>query len=108
MDGVHGRGARSADTKLADPLAAEWTAMRIGLVQKDDVHRADISVHRDMVAGEILVDKGAVARVDVVLLDKRRADAPRHATDHLGARRLRIEDAAGSEHAEHASNAHLT
>src|SRR6266478_4897563 len=96
MDGIDDRGARSADTKLADPFAPERTAMRIGLVKKDDINRADVGIHRDMVAGQILIDEGAVARVDMVLLDQRRADPPRHATDHLGARGLRIEDAAAN------------
>src|ERR1700730_7414039 len=108
MDRVYDRGACPADTKLADALAAERTAMRIGFVQKHDVHRADIGVHRDMVARQILIDEGAVAQVDVVLLDQRRADPPRHAADHLGSRRLRIEDAAGRKYAEHTSHTHLT
>src|ERR1700737_955339 len=107
MDGIDDRGAGSADSKLADALAAQWTAVRIGLVQKHDVQRADVGVHRDMIARQILVDEGSVARVDVVLLDQRRSDAPRHAADHLRARRFYIENAAGREHAEHASNPHL-
>jgi hypothetical protein len=75
MDGVHDCSARPADAKLANALAA-WTAMRIGLGQKDDVQRADIGVYRDMVAGEILAHEGAIALVDDVFLHQRRTDAP--------------------------------
>src|SRR4029077_14193144 len=98
---------RPADAKLADALAVERTAVRIGFVEKHDVQRADVGVHCDMIAGQILVDEGAIARVDMVLFDQRGANPPRHASDHLGACCLRIQDATDREHAEHSSNAYL-
>ena len=42
---------------VPDALAAERAAMRIGLIQKHDIHRAHIGVHRDVVARQILIDE---------------------------------------------------
>ena len=81
--------------------------MGIVLVQKHDIHRANVGVDRDVVACQILVDEGAVALIDDVLFHQCRTDAPGHAADHLRARRLRIENAANREHAEHSPDAHL-
>src|SRR3954451_9946816 len=107
MNGVHDRCARAANTELADALASERTAMRIVLVQEHDIHLADIGVHCDVIAGQILVDEGPVPRVDVVLLRQSGADAPGHPADHLRARRLGVEDAADRELSEHAPDADL-
>src|SRR5262249_57260157 len=60
-----------------------------------------------MVARQVLVDERAVAEVDVIFLHQRSADAPDHAADHLRARGLGIENAAGRKHAEHAPNTYL-
>jgi hypothetical protein len=48
------------------------------------------------------------AQVHLISLHQRRADAPDHAADHLRARGLGVENAAGREHAEHAPHANLT
>jgi len=37
MDGVDDRRARPADAELADALAAEWVAVRVGLLEKHRV-----------------------------------------------------------------------
>src|SRR6266478_8743264 len=105
MDRVDDRRARAADAELAKPLAAERAAVRVGLIDKYRVDRADIGVHHDMVARQVLVDERAEALVDVVLLHQRAADAPDHPADHLRARGFWIENTAGRKHAEHAPNA---
>src|SRR2546421_1083902 len=71
VNGIHDRSAGTADPKLADALAAERAAMSVGFIEEHNVERADIRIHRDMIAGQILVDERAVARVDVILLDQR-------------------------------------
>ena len=81
--------------------------MRVGLLEKHRLDRADIGVHHDVIARQILVDERAEAVVDVIFLHQRAADAPDHPADHLRARGLGIENAAGREHAEHAPNADL-
>src|SRR5260221_1899444 len=107
MDRVDDRRARAADAELAKPLAAERAAVRFGLIEKYRVDRAEIRVHHDMVARQVLVDERAEALVDVILLHQRAADAPDHPTDHLRARGFWIENTAGRKHAEHAPNADL-
>ena len=68
---AHSYGVLARLSELAEALAAQWAAMRIGLVQKHDVQPADVGVHRDVVARQILGDERPVARVNVVLLDQR-------------------------------------
>ena len=60
-----------------------------------------------MVGGEIVVDVVAVAAIDGAFLQQRHADAHGHSTDELRARRARVEDGAGREHAEHTRHADL-
>src|ERR1700685_2104951 len=68
MAGIDDGCASAADAKLAEALAAQWATVRIGLVQKHDVQRADVGVHRDVIARQILRGERSVARVTVVLL----------------------------------------
>src|SRR5262249_60338667 len=74
---------------------------------KRRLDRAGVGVSRTMVVRKVLVDYGAVAEVAVICLHQRGADAPAHAADHLRARGLGIEYAAGREPAEHAPHADL-
>ena len=60
---------------------------------------------RHFVAGEVVIDEEAAALVDREFLHQRRADAHGHRADHLAARRLRIEDAAGGADREHPPHA---
>src|SRR5438874_13213135 len=45
VDGVENRGRGAADPQLADALAAQRAAVRIGLVEKHHVQRTDVGVH---------------------------------------------------------------
>jgi len=106
--GIDDRRPCPADAELAQSLAAERAAVSgVVFVEKHGVDRADVRVHHDMIARQVLIDERAVAKVDVIFLHQRRADAPDHGADHLRARGLGIENAAGREHAEHAPNADL-
>src|SRR5262245_65498899 len=48
MDGVDDRRARPAYAELADALAAEWVAMRVGLLETHRVSRAEVGIHHNM------------------------------------------------------------
>src|SRR5262245_47905895 len=107
MNGVDHRRSCPADAEFAQTLAAKWAAVRVGLLEKDRADGADIGVYRHVIARQILVDERAVAQVHLISLHQRGADAPDHAADHLRARGLGVENAAGREHAEHAPHANL-
>src|ERR1700751_5977658 len=108
MDGVDDCGAGAAYAQFAETLAAERAAVGIVLRQKHGLYRTDVRVDCNVVAGEVLVDVRAVALIDEVLFHQRRADTPDHASDHLRAGSLRIENMAGSKYAKHPADAHLT
>src|SRR5262249_54737139 len=56
IDSVDDRRARPANAGLAEALAAEGAAVRVGLLEKHGVERADIGIHRDVVARQVLVE----------------------------------------------------
>src|SRR5262249_43609321 len=107
MGGGGDRRARPPYAELPRAPAAPGDGVPGRVLPQHPRDRADVGIHHNMVACQVLVDERAVAEVDVIFLHQRRADAPYHAADHLRARCLRIENAAGREHAEHAPNAHL-
>ena len=96
-----------ANTKLADALGFHRRRSRIDLIKEDHLLVRDIRVYWHFVAGEIMIDKKTEALVDHQFLHQRRADAHRHRPDHLAARRLRIENAAGGAYREHPAHPYL-
>src|SRR5437867_10835899 len=59
VDGVDDRRACAADAELAKSLATERAAVRVGLLEKHRLDRADIGVHPDVIARQILGDERA-------------------------------------------------
>ena len=66
-----------------------------------------MSVDRDLVAGEVVIDEEADALVHRELLHQRPADAHRHGADHLAAGGLGIEDAPRRADRQHAPDLRL-
>ena len=64
----------------------------------------NIGVNGDLVTGKVVVDEKAAALVDHQTFCQRSANAHRHRSDHLTARRLRVEDATGCADSKHAPN----
>src|SRR5215208_1264540 len=100
-DGVgDGRGGAD-DADLADSLDADRVELVVVLVDPAHVDRRRVGGRRDVVAGEVVVDVVAEARVEHALLVQRHRDAHRHPADQLRACRARVDDPAGREHAGH-------
>ncbi len=76
--------------------------MLIELGKENGVDRRNIGVHRYEVFGEVPIDEIAEAGIERHAFVQRGAHAEHHAADRLRAGRLRIQDPAGSEYAQHA------
>jgi hypothetical protein len=95
VDGVGHSCSHAADAQLSDALGLHRRGHRVGLVQEDHVLVRDVGMDRHLVAGQVVVDEEAQPLVDDQFLHQRRTDPHRHGADHLAARGLRVEDAAG-------------
>jgi hypothetical protein len=79
----------------------------IHFIHPERLNLGHVGVHRNVIFGEVIVDKPAEARVHDGILVQGEPDAPDHAADKLAARGARVDDAAGPERADHAGDAHL-
>ncbi len=59
IDRVRDRRRRAGDADLADALRADGVDDRVGLVDRDDLDRGHVQVHRHVVVGEIARDHAA-------------------------------------------------
>src|ERR1700722_545510 len=107
VDRVGDGGADTAHAELAAALRLHGRGDRIGLVKEDHFLMRNVGMDRHFVTGKIVIDEEAVALVDHELLHERRAHPHGHRADHLAARGLRIEDATGGAHREHAPDANF-
>ena len=87
------------------PRAPSSLNFGVGIVEESDVERRRIGIRRDDVVGEIAVDRRAVARVVVRVLEERHADAHHDRAFDLVARRVRVEDPAGVDDRHDATHA---
>src|SRR5437762_1046053 len=89
VDRIRDRCRDAGDADLANALRADGADMQVRLLDKRDVDRTDVRVHRHMVLREISIYIAAGSRVDERFLFERHADAPDDAADDLAAGRLR-------------------
>ena len=66
-----------------------------------------VGMDRHFIAGQVVVDEEPAPLVDRELLHQCGSRAHGHRSDHLAARRHRIQDSAGGTHREHATDPNL-
>src|SRR5260370_14722971 len=107
VDRIRDRGAGAPDAEFADALALERIGLVVELGEKNGIDGWNIGMHRHVIFGEVVIDEIAEAGLARHGLVQRRSDAEHHASDRLGPGRLRVQDAAGREHAQHASQTYF-
>ena len=105
VDGVGDRRGHAAQAQFGHALGLHRGAVGVRLVEEDDLLHRHVPMHRDLVAGEVVVDEEADLRVDDQLLRQRAADAHGHRADDLAACLLGVEDASRGAHRQHPAHA---
>ena len=106
-DGVGDRRRGADDPDLADALRPHRVELVVVLLDPRGVDVLDVRADRHVVLGEVVVEVVAELAVHDALLVQRHREAHGHAADELRARRLRVDDAADAEDAEHPREADL-
>ena len=77
---------------IPETVRAKGARSVVGLVDKDDVDRLDVGIHRYMVLREIMIHEATTPVVHERLLGERRSNGHDDVAVDLAARRLRIQD----------------
>src|SRR6202166_4800115 len=92
-DRVGNSTGRSRDPDFTDALDTQRVDMGIVLLDQQGFHDRHVGIHRDVVVGEVGIQRWPGAPVHNGTLVPRKRHAPDHAAEYLAAHEMRLDDA---------------
>src|ERR1700733_8404032 len=93
MDRIDYRLGRPNAGQLTDAFRADLAEGQIGRIEQFDLQKPHISIHRNRILGNVIVQESAETRIDLARFAQGCADAPDEPAQHLALRRASAQHA---------------